>query len=314
MRTLLLAEAPLRDLTSRAVLAEALAAIKHTPPAWLATRAQQVPPGFAASPPGQVPEGTEQVVLVGPFLDRAWLEGALATAAAALAMGARLVVHNLGLEGSAALAAAPAGAQVLEAAGQIGVRDHRTANALTLWRLAAPKVIQAYPERHLPPDPALAGGLPEGPILGLAIRGGEEMRRSWQPRLPALSRCLAAVGAGDWPVLVLPTRLPGVEDDDVPASLAIADAVLPGTPRLLPELAEQRIWRRRMNGATLKGLVARCRLVVTNRDLVAACAVGAGVPVLGLALGADRRIISCLATLANELPPGSALLHLPPGP
>jgi len=35
--------------------------------------------------------------------------------------------------------------------------------------------------------------------------------------------------------------------------------------------------------------------------------------VQGIALGADRRIVSCLATLANELPPGSDLAHPIPG-
>jgi hypothetical protein len=68
-------------------------------------------------------------------------------------------------------------------------------------------------------------------------------------------------------------------------------------------------WRRQVTPARLKALVARCTLVATNRDLVAGYAVAAGVALRGLAIGADRRIVSCMATLANALPSGSALVH-----
>ncbi|WP_372616999.1 hypothetical protein [Falsiroseomonas sp.] len=307
MRTLLLTEAPFRDLASRAILAEAAEAVPHAPPLLLATRAQRVPAGFLPVAPGEVPAGIRQVLLTGIFLDRGQLEVALATAAAAIAGGARLLVHNLALEGEAARAEAPAGAAVLDHAAGLGLRDHRTANILTLWRVAAPLRLLGYPERLVPPDDALAAKLPPGPILGLAIRGGEEMRRSWRPRLPTIARILSL--AGGWAVLALPTRLPGGPDDDLVAAREIVAAALPGAALLLPELADPVVWRRQLTPARFKALVGRCRMVVTNRDLVAALATASGVPVLGLALGADRRIVSCLATVANELPPGSALLH-----
>ncbi|WP_270936059.1 hypothetical protein [Falsiroseomonas oryzae] len=307
MRTLLLAETPFRDLPSAAMLLEAAEAVPHDPPLLLATRARRAPHGFVPVMAEELPEGIEQVVLAGAFLDRGLLKAALATAAAAVAGGARLVVHNLALEGWAARHGAPEGAGVLDQAERIAVRDHRTANVLTLWRIAAPLRILAYPERHVAADPVLTRTLPPGPILGLAIRGGAEMRRSWQPRLPAIAEALSA--ARSWPVLPLPMRLPGGPDDDLPAIRALVEAVLPGAALLLPELAEPRFWRARLTPARCKALVARCALVATNRDLPAAYAVAAGVPVLGLALGADRRIVSCIATLANELPPGSALLH-----
>lgn len=68
-----------------------------------------------------------------------------------------------------------------------------------------------------------------------------------------------------------------------------------------------------MTAPRLAGLVAACTAVATKRDMPAALAVAAGVPVQGLALGADRRIISCMAMLANALPPGSALHYPAPG-
>ena len=306
-RTLLLTEAPFRDLLSRALIAEAASAVPHTPPMLVATRAPRAPPGFAAVPPFPAPPGIEQVMIAGAFLSRDALEEALDTAADAVAAGVPLIVHTLSLEGDAARPVPPFGAEVLERAAEITVRDHRSFNILLLWRVAAPVRLAPYPERHAAPDPRLAATLPSGPLLGLSIRGGEEMRRAWSARVPALRRLLAP--AAGWPVVPLPTVQPGTPGDDLSGSRTFAEAVLPGAEALLPDLADPVAWRRLLTPARLKGLVARCALVVTNRDLPAAYAIAAGIPVLGIALGADRRIVSCLATLANDLPPGSNLVH-----
>jgi hypothetical protein len=220
-------------------------------------------------------------------------------------------VHNLALEGAAARPDAPRGIEVLERAGTLGLRDHRTANFLTLWRVAAAMRILGYPERQVAPDPWLADALPNGPVLGIAIRGGEEMKRSWMPRVKAIAKLLEP--ARGWPVVVLHTRVPGTGDDDLAATRELLDHALPGAQLLFPELEDPLTWRKRQSPARMRALVGRCALVATNRDLPAAYAVAAGTPLLGLALGADRRIVSCLATLANELPAGSALVHPAPG-
>jgi len=116
-----------------------------------------------------------------------------------------------------------------------------------------------------------------------------------------------------WPVVPLPAGEPGSRGDDLAGARAFAAAHLDGSPVLLPELSDP-ARRRALDVARLAGLAARCAHVVTNQDLTAALAVAAGVPVLGLALGGDRRIKSVLATLANMLPPGSALVQPPPDP
>lgn len=313
MATLVLADAPFGDVASRAILTEAARAVPHQVPLRVATATTRTPPGFVPVPRGSLPPGVAQVLLTGLFLRRSRLEEALAVAGAAVAAGARLRVRNLALEDEAGRIDPPAGCEVLEAAERLEVRDHRTANILTLWRVAAPRRILAYPERHLASDPTLTEWLPVGRVVGLAIRGGAEMRKSWQPRLPAIARLLA--GAKGWRVLPLPVSAPAGADDDLAATRDVAAATLPGSPVLeLDEFTDMTAWRRNLTPERYKGLVGRCSLVLTNRDLPAAFAVGCGVPVIGVALGADRRIVSCLATLANDLPPGSALVHPAPEP
>lgn len=282
MTALLLGNEPARDLGHRAILEETARAI-------------------ATDEDGLV-------VLSGVFLERHALDQALATASRAVAQGARLRVHNLWLEGKAAADAPPADIAVLDRAEALDVRDHRTATQLVHWGVAAMPRILGYPERHVAPDDALAEGLPEGPILGLALRGGEAMEAGWRPRLPDIAAALGP--ALHWPVLPLHIAPPGRGEDDLGGAQRLLAALRPGARMLLPELADRRIWQERMTPARLKALVARCALVATNRDLPAAYAITAGVPVLALAIGLDRRVTTCLATLAQEIPHGSQLLRM----
>jgi hypothetical protein len=305
-RTLLLAQHPFRDMVSRALL-EPFG--NPADPVLLATPAPRAPPGFRPVPPDCDPAalGVTRVVLAGAFAHRAETEAALALAARAVAAGAVLEGRSLTLEAEIGQREPPSGHAVLHQARVIEVRDHHSANFLLQWRMAPLPVINPYPERAIAVDATLAARLPAGPILGLAIRGGSEMEKSWRPRLSALRALLQ--GAAGWPVLPLPVIGPGAPGDDWAGTLAFLEATLPGATILLPELADFAIWRRTLSPARLRGLVSRCAWVVTNRDLPAAFAVAEGVRLTGIALGSDRRIVRCMATLANALPPGSELLH-----
>lgn len=313
MRTLLLAERPFHGLRSRTLLMEIRRQLASGDPLLLATGAPSAPPGFLPVPrrPDPAALDVSRVVLTGVFQERERLEIALSVVADALAAGARLEVRGFSLERSAARSDAPNGAEVLDAAPWLEAREHHTADTLLLWRVAAPIRISAYPERFVPADPQLAQGLPNGPVLGLGILGDQPTRNSFEARQAALRKLLAPFLG--WPVLPLPMEAPGSAADDWEGSSAFAQALLPGSPLLLPELGEPQWRRRHLTAGRLKALAAHCRFVVTNQDVPAVFAVAGGVPVIGIVLGSDRRIVPCLTTLANELPQGSDLVYLRPG-
>jgi hypothetical protein len=313
MRTLILAERPFRDLRSRALLAGLPGLLGCTAPLLLATGAPTAPPGFAVAAPDADPAalGVGRVVLAGVFQERPALEQALASAGRAVARGASLEVLRLGVERGAARRDPPAGVEVLEAARPLDLRDHHTANALLVWRVARMFRIDPYPERLGPPDPALLPLLPEGRLLGLSVLGGPQMRAAWTARREELRALLAPMQG--WPVLPLPMEHADSPMDDLAGSRAFAEDLMPGATLLLPELSDP-VWRRRqLTPARMKSLVARCGVLVTNQDLPTAYAVAGGVRVLGLALGTERRAVNVLTQFANELAPGSALLHKPAG-
>lgn len=306
-RTLLLAEQPFAGLRSAAILEEVRASLGAEGPI-LVPGAADPPQGFEAVAPDADPValGIAHVVLAGVFSDRAALEGALGLAARALATGARIEARSLSLERAAAQRDPPAHVEALEEAAALELRDHHSANTLLVWRIAAPFRIFAYPERAVWPDPTLAEALPAGPLLGVGILGGGGPAGALARSGTAL-RALLAPFRG-WPVVPLPAEPPGGRGDDLGGTRAFAATWLEGASVLLPELSDP-AFRRSLDASRLAGLVARCAHVVTNQDLVAALAVAQRVPVLGLGAGQDARIKACLATLANELPPGSALVQ-----
>lgn len=312
MRTLILAERPFRDLRSRALIGGLPRLLGGGVPL-LASSAPTAPTGFEAAALAADPAalGVGRVVLAGAFQERPVLEQALALAGRAVAAGASLEVLRFGVERGAARRDPPVGVGVLESARPLELRDHHTANALLVWRVAKMFRLDPYPERLGPPDPALLPLLPEGPLLGLSVLGGPLMRAAWMARREALHALLAPMHG--WPVLPLPMEHPDSPMDDLAGSRAFLAEMIPDAALLLPELSDS-VWRRRqLTPARMKALVARCGVLVTNQDLPAAYAVAVGVPVIGLALGTDRRAINVLTQFANQLAPGSALLHKSPG-
>ncbi len=314
-RTLLLAEHPFRSLRSAAVLASVAARLGDGDPLLVAGAPSEIPPDFVPVPadPDPAALGIRRVVIAGIFHDAGELARAFATAARALGAGARLELRALTLDRAAARREPPPGHQVIERAALIELREAHTANALLVWRIAAPFRLAPYPERALAADPALAAQLPPGPVLGLSMLGGPDAERFWRPNLAPLRERLARFDGVA--VLPLPAEAPGSPADDLAGSIAFARDVLPRSKLLLPGL-EDAAWRQlQLTAPRLAGLAARCGTVVASQDLPALAAIAAGVPVIGLGLGqgGERRILSVFATLANELPAGSDYLMLPPG-
>ncbi|WP_439596555.1 hypothetical protein [Falsiroseomonas sp.] len=311
MRTLVLAERPGRGLRSRLLLSLLPALFPEGGPLLLATPAPSAPEGFApvAAQPDPAQLGIQRVVLAGLFEEPAKLAQALATAAAALAAGASLETRAFSLARAAAPRDPPPGIELLDRATRLELRDWFTMDRLLLWQVVVPEpLLLPYPEAGLPADPDFGATLPEGPLLGLAIQDGPRMRAAWPALQPALHDRLRALPPG-LPILPLPIEHPGLPEDDFHGTRAFAEALLPESPLLLPELADPVRRRREWTPARLKAAVARCSLVITNQDVPAVFAAACRVPVLGLALGGDRRVVTAFGQLANRMAPGSGLLY-----
>jgi hypothetical protein len=311
--TLFLTAAGEGDLLAEAVLAEAIASVgEGTPLAALPDmgRLQRTIPALRNADADA--DGITRAVITGRFEDTQKLATALARAEAVQGQGGQVVFRNVTLESRAIGEATPeliARLRGLAGTSRIGARDHRTAEVLTRWGVEAPPRLLAYPEAGIAPDASVARLLPAGAApIGLSMHGSNEMRAAWDRLGDRLGAALAPLAGR--PVLPLLPNQPGLhtQHDSAAGTRHFAQRFLPGSELLLPESLQQGWWRRQMTAARLKSLVARCALVITQRDLPAAFAASAGVPVLGVWLHGDRRIADCLATLADRLAPGSGWL------
>lgn len=319
MTTLLLAHYPFGELLSDFVLREAVEALRLPPgtllaaPDWAQRRAEAL--GLALAAPGAdpVPLGIRHVVILGPYIALPAFVEALGVARRVLEAGGSFSLHNVSLEGSANRKEPPPEAAILDHATDITARDHRTVSLFAFWRVARGVPILSYPERRIAPDPALVDGLGLAPgkrLLGLSVRGAPDVRAYWASRVEALRESLAEFQG--WPVLPLPAGPPADsgEVDDATGTRDFVAAVWPGARLVRPEILQRVWWQRNMTPARYAALVAACSAIVTQRDLAAELAVEAGVPVQALLLtSADRRAVTCIATLANELVAGSAVTH-----
>jgi hypothetical protein len=311
-RTLILAEQPFRDIRSQAILAALLPRLGCDARPLLATGDKEVPSDFEPVPLDLDPTavGVTRMVLAGIFHDREELQRLLAIASRGLAAGATLEARSLSLAFREARRSPPEGVVLLDRAQLLEVREHLTMDTLIRWSVAAPLRLVPYPERTGDSDFTLALKLPAGPILGLSMIGGLDSNLQVEAYLDPLRRILAPFSG--WPILPLPLEHLGSNHDDGRATMEFAARVLPDSPKLLPEMADAQ-WRRdNLTPSRLRGMVARCDWLVTRQDLPAAMAIALGIPVIGIVLGRteERRIASCLSTLANDLPHRSRLVWL----
>ncbi|MFM8172307.1 MAG: hypothetical protein ACKN81_02070 [Pirellulaceae bacterium] len=311
-RTLILVERPFRDLRSQAMLAALLPRLGGDVRPLLATVDKEVPSDFEAVPLDLDPAslGVTRMVLAGIFEDRAEFQRMIAIASRGVAAGATLEARSLSLAIREARHDPPEGIALLDLAQLLEVREHQTMDILIRWRVAAPLRLLPYPERTGDLDMMLAQKLPAGPILGLSMIGGPDSKQKVEAKVDLLRKALAPFAG--WPILPLPVEDSGSIHDDGWATLDFAGMVLPQSPILLPEMADAEWRRSNLTPARLRGLVARCHWLVARHELPASMAIALGLPVIGIALGRppERRIASCLYTLANDLPNGSRLLWL----
>lgn len=249
-----------------------------------------------------------------PDAFRTWMP-ALVEAAA---RGAEIHFHNLGLawlrDGRDWLDAAAKG--VIAGAASFTVRDFLGVERAAEAGLGRLPRITHFPEADLPADPALAEALlPRGgpPLLGLSIIPLPAMRAALAREAARLRGLLAGFGGHALLPVVSTLHRDSEEEDDLAGFLLFRDMFLPEAPIAAPALLDRGFWRREMTPPRLKGLIARCDLLLSQRKHNCIHAIGAGVPVIGLGPVEDNSLRRTFIAMAHRLPPGSRCLGLGPG-
>jgi hypothetical protein len=234
--------------------------------------------------------------------------------ARAEAAGAEVHLHNLGvgwlLDDLSWLDEAARG--VIARLASFTVRDHLSIERVAAAGFGRLPRITFFPETEIEPDYDLADAvLPRGqPMLGISIIPLPSMRAALAHEAPRL-RALLAEFAG-WPVVpvVSTVHVASPEEDDMAGLLGFLRDFLPDARIAAPALLDRGHWAAELTPRRLKGLIARCEALVTQRKHNAVHAIGAGVRVLGLHPVEDNSLRRTFVSLAYRLPAGSRCIGL----
>jgi hypothetical protein len=253
-----------------------------------------------------------------PEAFRAWIP----ILARAMQAGAEVHLHNLGvawllkqrdwLDATAH--------EVFARLASLTVRDPLSAERLAEAGLPRLARLTFFPETGIAADPSLADVLlPPDPgrrLLGLSIIPSPLMRDCLRHDAARVRALLAEFAGYEVLPIVSTVHADTQEEDDLTGTADFLREFMPEAPIAAPILLDRAHWQAEMTPRRLKGLIARCDVLVTQRKHNAVHAIGAGVRVIGLHPLIDNSLRRTFVTLADRLPPGSRCLGLddPPPP
>jgi hypothetical protein len=224
-----------------------------------------------------------------------------------LAIESALYVHNIGMAllEDVEWTKAPEVQRVFAALRGCSVRDHMSYHCFRLLPGAPVPAVTLYPEKLIPPDPALAAELPrEQPILGVSITNHELMHERLEAGAERVAQALLPFRG--WPVLPIISSFhpDAAHENDAAAFASFVARFLPDAQVLLPETLGYAWWHEHMTPRRVKGLIAACTHLVTQRKHNLIHAINVGTPVLALSPQIDDSLARIFFTLRGELPIG----------
>jgi hypothetical protein len=237
--------------------------------------------------------------------------------ARAAAAGAEVHFHNLGVASlTADTSWLDATAQeVIARAASFTVRDVVSVERVAAAGIARLPRVTFFPEADIAPDPTLAEALlpRDRRLLGVSVIPSALMRGCLAHDAATVRTLLAPFADHAVVPIVSTVHLDTPEEDDMAGCRDFLAAFLPDHPVAAPVLLDRTQWRAEMTPRRLKGLVARCDVLLTQRKHNAVHAIGAGVRVIGLHPMADESLRRTFIALMHRLPPGSRCvgLHAP---
>jgi hypothetical protein len=232
--------------------------------------------------------------------------------------GAEIHLHNLGvaLPGPAGEVIDETARRVIASAASFTVRDYTGAERAARAGMGRMPRISFFPEADIAPEFDLADALlPRGKrLLGVSIIPMDLMKRCLVHDAARVRALLAEFTGYNIVPIVSTVHAHSEAEDDMAGVIAFLRDFLPDAPIAAPELLDRAHWRQEMTPKRLKGLVACCDALLTQRKHNAIHAIGSGVRVIGMSPMIDNSLRRTFVAMSRRLVPGSRCvgLDLPP--
>jgi len=230
------------------------------------------------------------------------------------AAGAEIHMHNLGvgwLMNDLGWLDDTARAVIANLAG-FTVRDAHAVERVAAAGFGRLPRITHFPETAIAPDFDLADRLlPRGaPLLGISIIPLPTMRAALVQDAEIIRGVLAEFAGWTVVPVVSTVHVSSPAEDDMAGVEDFLRAFLPEARIAHPSLLDRDAWQEEMTPRRLKGLIARCDVLISQRKHNVVHAIGTGVRVIGISPVEDNSLRRTFISLAQRLPPGSRCLGL----
>jgi hypothetical protein len=234
--------------------------------------------------------------------------------AQAMATGAEVHLHNLGVARIKAEMGwcDDAARAVIAGLGSFTVRDYMSFEMVAEAGLGRLPRISFYPEADIAAQHDLADALlPAGRrLLGLSIIATPLMQHCLAQDAARVAALLAPFADHAVVPIVSTVHVDSAAEDDAAGVAHFLARFLPQAEIAAPILLDRAHWRAELTPARLKGLIARCDVLVTQRKHNAIHGIGAGVRTIGLHPIEDDSLRRTFVALAHRLPVGSRCVGL----
>jgi hypothetical protein len=191
------------------------------------------------------------------------------------------------------------------------VRDHVSRWMVNEWGFGRDPGLTYYPERNLLKDDALIGMLPEGPLLGISITGQKAMTEALQRNATRVETLLARFRGHKILPIISVNHPWEPEEDDIAGFNRFAERFLKDFDIVLPEILDRNWWDMNLTPLRLKGLIAKCDMLLSQRKHNLIHAIGAKVPFIAIHPSEDDSLERIIFTLHPNIDPLCGFLSLP---
>jgi 5'(3')-deoxyribonucleotidase len=229
-----------------------------------------------------------------------------------LIRGAECHIHNIGVGRitQAEWKTDPVVRAVIAQCASFSVRDHVSQWMVQEWGFGRNPSLTFYPERDLPKDDALIDLLPPGPLLGISITGQKVMTDALDRNRQRVQTMLERF-RGYKIVPIISVNHPWEPDeDDISGFHRFAERFLRDFEIVMPETLDREWWDSNLTPLRLKGLIAQCDVLISQRKHNLIHAIGAKVPFIAIHPANDDSLVRIIYTLHSKTDPMCGFLSL----
>ncbi|QLH71664.1 polysaccharide pyruvyl transferase family protein [Rhodopseudomonas palustris] len=229
-----------------------------------------------------------------------------------LVRGAECHIHNIGVGKivQPEWKADPIVRNVINGCSSFTVRDHVSRWMVLEWGFGRDPGLTFYPERELKADMSLASLLPEGPLLGISITGQKAMTDSMLQNRSRIQELLKQFESHSVVPIISVNHPWEPDEDDIAGFNRFADAFLRNATIVLPQILDRKWWDENLTPLRLKGLIAKCDTILSQRKHNIIHAIGAGVPFIAIHPSRDDSLERIIYTLHPKIRSACGILSL----